>query len=288
MLNKVSLKNETMLVNDLKMISQAYEEIAVMKMQKVRSNVLQTREFFTELLDVFFEVKASYKKQIERIIAQKKNHNVNSVEQKNGKKAFVFLSANGNLYGPIIKDVLAKFLADTEKESGEIVIIGRMGKQFFEERRPGKKYTYFDLPDADVTMEDMQKIAQYLSEYETVKVYYGKFLNVMTQSPDASDITAQTQAEHKDDAVHIDAFFEPSLELVLIFFENQVLDSLFKQTVHEAELARFASRLKAMEEALQNIDKKQRDLKREEWKIRHRLENKKMLESIKGISFWTK
>ncbi len=286
MLNKIALENELSLVHDLKMVAQAYEEVAVMRMQRVRSSVLQARDFSTQLLDVFFEVKASYKKQIEKLIAQKKGGNVNSVAQKNGKKALVFLSANGNLYGEIIREVLEAFLKDVERENCEIVIVGRIGRQFFSERKPNKKFTYFDLPDADVKITDMEKPAQYLSKYETVKIYYGKFLNVMAQVPDVSDITAQTAIDEQKNVVHIDALFEPSLENVLIFFENQFLQSFFKQTIHEAELARFASRLRSMEEALQNIEKKQHALKREGWKIRHATENKKMLESIKGMSIW--
>jgi F0F1-type ATP synthase gamma subunit len=82
-------------------------------------------------------------------------------------------------------------------------------------------------------------------------------------------------------------YFEPSLEKVLNFFESQVFASLLKQTVHEGELARLASRVKSMETALVNIEKEEKMIKAEARKLKKNTENKKRTESLAGIALWS-
>ncbi len=83
----------------------------------------------------------------------------------------------------------------------------------------------------------------------------------------------------------MDYFFEPSLRKILEFFETSVFTSLFTQTVHEAELARLASRIKAMEEALGNIEKTEGQLNAEMRRIDKALQNKRQLDTISKIYF---
>jgi len=83
-----------------------------------------------------------------------------------------------------------------------------------------------------------------------------------------------------------DFIFEPSLEKLLNFFETQVFSSLFKQTVTEAELARLASRIKAMEQAIVFITTRMENLSSAQRRAKRNLENRKQLERVAGISLW--
>jgi F0F1-type ATP synthase gamma subunit len=71
------------------------------------------------------------------------------------------------------------------------------------------------------------------------------------------------------------------------FFENHVFTSMFKQSIHEGELSRLASRARAMEAAIVNIEKTEASLKSESRKIKKQADNKKRLESIAGMAFWS-
>jgi F0F1-type ATP synthase gamma subunit len=83
-------------------------------------------------------------------------------------------------------------------------------------------------------------------------------------------------------------FFEPSLETILNFFEAQIFSSILNQTAHENELARYASRIKAMEEALTNIHGRIKILKAAERRLANLESNRKQLASLAGVSLWTK
>ena len=75
MVNKQDIKHELDKIGILKDLVEAYEEIAATRMRKVRSSVLQNREFLSGLTSVFQDVKSSYRKEILRIMKEKKMKN---------------------------------------------------------------------------------------------------------------------------------------------------------------------------------------------------------------------
>lgn len=290
MYNKYTVKEEVELVETFKMLAQAYEEISVIKMQRVRSSVLSTRDFLDDLSSVFADVKASYQQEIENMLAKKKNKKFNPLLllSKKRKTAGVLLTPNSKLYGDIISRTYHLFMDDVTKNNYDIVIIGRRGKELFDQDQKGKKYQYFDLPDANVTFDDLKNIFAHIADYEKVYVYYGLFNNVVAQTPTVSNISGEQALisqgpKSKSETKYI---FEPSLEKIFTFFQSQVFVSLFKQTVHEAELSRLASRITAMEQALSNIEGTQGKLKNESLRIKKALANKKQIEAFSGVTLW--
>lgn len=292
MYNKQLIKDETELVQTFKMLAQAYEEISVIKMQKVRSSVLSAREFLQELSEVFSDVKGSYKDELLALIEKRKRRkalNPLAVFGKSKKTIAVLLSANAKLYGDIINRVTHLFIEDCIKNDYDMVIIGRYGKDLYESQNVGKSYSYFEIPDTGASFEQLLPIFKFLSEYEKVNVYYGLFNNVVIQTPTVSNITGEEpligpeQVQGKEGTKYI---FEPSLERIYSFFKDQVLVALFKQTIHEAELARLASRITAMEQALGNIQDTEQQLKGDLRRVIKRNDNKKQIDSFSGLSLW--
>lgn len=308
MQNKYKLKSEIEAVKGLRLLAQAYEEIAVNKMQRVRSSVLSTREFLDKLSEVFTDIKSSYKREIARFLEKKKKvksgGEVSLVRQgrispalKNGKTLSIFVSSNAKLYGDIILKVFRLFMDDLKKDVTDVMIVGAYGKELFEAQKTGKQYAYFTLSDKNVTLEELKPIMEYIAPYEGVRVYYGKFLNVVMQEPVQTSVTgeeelaekeAQEQGENQKEKKRTLFGFEPSLEHILNVFETQVLLSLFKQTLHESELSRLASRITSMEEALGNIDKRQKELGYIKRRFKQLIENKKQIETLSGISLWSR
>lgn len=291
MQEKNKINAEISLVNDLRYLSEAYEEISVMKMQKVRGMVLQTRDFIDGLLEVFTDLKTSYRKQIMKLMKKKGKNaqmlkNFSTIE-KNGKQAILLLSSNAHLYGDIIPRVFNLFVESIKKSSSDIVIIGRLGKDLFDAKKTGRKYEYFEIPDTDVKFEDLKPLISKILNYEKVTVFYGKFENVINQQPSQKDLSGDEPLEEEKEAEEIKFLFEPSLERILNFFETQMFTSFFQQTIHESQLARYASRIRAMEEALNNIDLRLLNLRRLEKKVKNRWMNKKQTESMAGIGLWS-
>ena len=147
---KKLIQSEIDFTKTFRLIAQAYEEIAVMKMRKVRASVLQAREYFEKLSEVFADVKAAkerLKKEQEKktnrnkklqtgenlsilseqIIAQKsiaalakmlnkKYSATKATSVKLNRTVSVFLSANTTLYGDIIQRIFKFFIADIKKK----------------------------------------------------------------------------------------------------------------------------------------------------------------------------
>lgn len=281
-------------LNSLKNLAESYEEVAVVRMQKLKDSVLKTRDFLADLSDVFVDLKSSYEREVKELIAKRKqgDKTILPTLQKNGKNLLVYLSSNGKLYGSVTQKTYKLFIQDLKKpRSGEydIIVIGSAGKEMLENSGVKKPFEYVEIPDTTVQVEHIKKLMQKFLQYEEVQVYYGKFGNVVKQSPIASSISGGDifETEVINPTPREDRFiFEPTLEKIFHFFETQIMANLFSQTLLENQLARHASRVNAMEEALVHIEEEGKKLNRMKNTIKHQMQNKKQLETIGGLILW--
>src|SRR5574337_1294892 len=61
----------------------------------------------------------------------------------------------------------------------------------YEELENHKQFEYFDLPDTKIDIDHIKALMQKFLQYEQVHVYYGKFGNVIKQSPMETSITGE-------------------------------------------------------------------------------------------------
>lgn len=293
MQSKRTLATEFQMIETLKTLATAYEQISVMRIQRVRGSVLTTRDFLSGLAEIFRDVKQSYKEEIAKLIKHKKNNKVTlSGLTKNGKTVAILLSANNKLYGDIIARVFNLFMQDIKSNLNyDIVIIGKIGKAMFDQRETGRKYTYFDLPDEGAKLSDVSPILKYAVVYEKILVYYGRFVNIISQEPAVSEVSGEEslinepiEEEKPRDAAPY--FFEPNLQKIMGFFEDQVFASILKQVVDESELSRLASRIKSMEDSLGMIEKEESTLLKTANRMRRMTEDTKQIQRLSGIALW--
>src|SRR5260221_2197297 len=283
-------------LNSLKDLAQSYEEIAVIRMQNIKDSVLKTRDFLSDISDIFVDLKSSYEREVKDLIARIKRGEKTLLPalQKNGKTLLVYLSSNGRLYGSVTQKTFKLFMQDLAKPdsiAADIVVIGNAGREMFEGSLTGKsrKFQYFEVPDTNVDINHIKNLMQTFLLYEKVYIYYGKFGNVVKQSPIATSITGEDifETEVINPTPREDRFiFEPTLEKIFHFFETQIMANLFSQTLLENQLARHASRVNAMEEALVHIEEESEKLNMVKNRLKHLLQNKKQLETISGAVLW--
>lgn len=282
-------------LNSLKDLAESYEEIAVIRMQKIKDSVLKTRDFLQDLSDVFVDLKSSHDREVKELIAKRRtgDKTILPLLQKNGKTLLVYLSSNGRLYGSVTQKTYKLFIQDLKKpenENGEVLIIGSAGKEMYEASGAARPFTYFDIPDVGVDLVHIKQLMQKFLQYEKVHVYYGKFDNVVNQTPIGTSITGENifESEVTETINREDRFiFEPILEKIFYFFETQIIANLFSQTLLENQLARHASRVNAMEEALIHIEEESRKLVKAKNNIKHQMQNRKQLETIAGLTLWS-
>lgn len=291
MQNTLTIKSDILLVNGIKSLAQAYEQISVMKMQKVRDSVLSTRSFLDHLADVFTDVKSSYYHQIQEALKKGQKISFRTLNT-NGKSVSILLTANTRLYGDLDQRIFNLFYSDIQKSDAEMMIIGKVGKSFYDSissiNSNTKPYQYFEISDITPKLSDITPIINTLTQFEHVNVYYGRFQNVLIQNPTVQSVTGEDtlKEDQKAEGQRLLFAFEPSLEYILHLFETQVLQALFAQTLHESELSRHAARIKAMEDSLSNIEKLEKQLQIKERSLKKLQSNKKRIETLAGINIW--
>ena len=287
---KNSLADELQTIDTLGIIVETYQEISVMKIQKIRLSVLQSRLFLDELSQVFQNVKESYRKQVLSLVKKNRHQSINghSVITKNGKTVSVLISPNNKLYGNVVFEVFDFFRQETADLNDDIVLVGKTALDLYQQLPHHHPFKYFEMNDNLPRDEEVRALAEYLVVYQKINMFHGKFNNLVTQQPIVSNITGNDKMS--DDQIlstpPTHYIFEPSLENILQFFESQVFSSLFKQTISESQLASHASRIKYMEDSLNHIAQQKNLLTLRHRRFTQNETSKKQLEMISGISLW--
>lgn len=286
MANLTEIESELAEMYSFKNLIQVYEELASIRMNKTRESVIKNRKFVTEVNQVFEKVRSSYADRFRELVRKKKRRAGDKITllAHNGKTVAVFLAAKTGLYGDIIEKTFNLFKEEARKGEAEVTIVGKHGLSLYLADMPDHPHTFFDIPDINFTAADLEPVIRHIVQYEQIHVYFGQFVNVAKQIPDMLTISAEISL--KDEGVKKEKesyIFEPSLEEILIFFETQVFGALFDQSVRESQLAKFASRVMAMDQADDNIDKALSSLNVDRLRVLHRLRNRKQLNSITGV-----
>lgn len=284
------IEEEIAELHSLEVLTRVYGEIASLRMKATRSRVLNSRGFIAAVNEVFQEVLASYRKEVLKIVESKgvKRGQGVTLLAHNGKTVSVLLSANTGLYGEIVRKTFDLFIQDVKQNpETEVTIVGRLGKAMYLAEGMKKPYTYFDLPDHGTDVAQLSALVRHLVQYEEIIAYYGQFQNVLDQEPTKFVISAQTLladvGKGKEGKAR-EYVFEPHLERILQFFETEIFAGLFEQSVRESQLAKYASRILAMDNAQGNISERLGETSLTKLKIEHREKNSKQLNQLASVS----
>ncbi|MCL5114032.1 MAG: F0F1 ATP synthase subunit gamma [Patescibacteria group bacterium] len=288
MATKKEVTEEFDRISTLKEVLETYEEIAAARMQNTRNSVFAGRLFIDELNYVFQQVKSSYRDEMLRRMRAKHTKDPSKLTfiERNGKTLYVLLSSNSGLYGEIVKKTTALFINLVKEEKADAAIIGRVGLELFKDAGILTTYNYFDFPDNKIDNEALRKIIEYILQYERTFIVYGRFENIITQKPIVTGISGDPLPQEQT-KTKVKYFFEPSLDKIMKFFEAEIFSSLFEQTVFESQLAKFAARMTSLEQRVENIKDILKDVALEKEKIRHRIINKKQLETFSSMRLWS-
>lgn len=286
MLDERSVNSEISQIEALETLVRAYGEVASVRMKKTRDSVLANREFLTELSKVFDEVRLSYAREVTALSRRpgfRRRGKVTFLAH-NGKVVSVLLSANTGLYGSIVQATFNLFMEEARRNLTEVTIVGRQGLSLFLSEEKNRPYSYFDLPDDRVETTQLSNLVKHIVQYEEIHVFYGQFQSVIKQIPTTFEISAEITLPAKGSKSLAKYVFEPSLEQILMFFETEIFASLLEQVVRESLLAKFASRVLAMDKADGNIKEELSKLTFEKSRILHNSLNRKQLNSLAAIS----
>lgn len=282
-------KQDLLVLHDFHDLMETYEEIAAIRMRKVKKSVLMEREFLKGLSDVFRFVEMAYDTYLFKLgnLKKGKRHFLKT----NDKDVLVLLSANMGLFGEIIHKTINKYMEDAKKQDCDLVILGKVGKRFFESMLPDRKFQYFDFSDSGTDDENVKIVLDYVLQYRNIYVYHGLFETILNQQPVATNVTgdiskfagSEEDRERKSLEDPKFGFFEPTIEDVATFFETQTLSVIFEQSVHESSLSKFASRMVTLDMAVSNVNDQIKKTNFSFKKLKHRNFNKAQITLLSSI-----
>lgn len=247
----------------LKLVAQAFTELASIKLQKIRRRIERNRVFFDEISAVFAAVQQ---------LADK-----NGIVLKLKKKGSValILTSNSKFYGGLERRLMYFYRDSLSKIASDKIIIGHSAADFFQTK--GLIFAT-DLP-AD---SELKHLTDLISGYSRVLVFYPRFQSVLLQKPFVTDLT-QSGIGKEDSKITIDYILEPELEKMWQFFDSQIQKLLLEQTFLEAELARTAARLTSMDQAQESADKALSTLRKTLAAAKRSLNNRKILDTESSV-----
>ena len=281
MQKRASLNEDKQLIDILNNLATAYQEISVLKMKEARETIKHSRDFVEKLKIVFNSLTSS--------------HELDLSKTKNLKKvntAKVLITANSRFNGDILRKITDAFLTDKDNHDADIFVIGKIGEDLLKEASLDFKYKTVQIPDTNITSQDLKELLQQLIKYRSVYVYYAVLKTVLNQEVLITQIPSiyslldkkiQVQPDGSNSMLYL---FEPSGEEIADYLNDSVSISVVRQTIYETELARHAARISAMSKLIDKTNQESVKIKKEMLKINRSLNDRKQRERLTGISFW--
>ena len=277
------LKDELDYLSSFLTMVDSYEEIAALRMRKVKKFILERREFMKGLNEAFAYISYAYRVYRKSLKGKERDRILNT----NGRTVFILLSSNTGMYGDIIINTFNLFLDDVKKDDVDIVIVGKVGQRMYDNLGDGKEYEYFEMFDNGIDEPGIKKLIEHVTSYSNVVVYHGSFKSVLSQVATRTEVPVELKRIEQSLKTYDDKFlFEPSVEKVAEHFEKQIESLIFEQVVFESCLSKFASRMVNMDIASDNIGEKIRHTNIDMKKAKHKDLNSSMQSVIFGGSLW--
>lgn len=235
------IKNYLEEVESLQFLAEVYTDIARARLEKVRSGIERNRRFVEEIAGVLHLVRLAAE---ERGLSAKRKKKISA--------SLVITSNERFRYGALDSRVIDFYVAHTAYTGFvDRFVIGSVGIDILAGRRypfPLEKIVFGrDLPN----QSELSILANKLNDYQKVFVYYPRFLTVLAQQPTFVDMTGLVSGRAAVPGENY-YLFEPEIEKILDFFEEQIMGVLLEQTFLESELSRIGSQLVSMDNAAVN------------------------------------
>ncbi len=265
-------------VQTAKFITSMLRDISAIKMRKIKDKFKKNDLFFKEISSLYNLVKLQELKQQK----EKKKEKEESL-----MLLLVAITSNKHFFGLLNNNVMKDFLEEAQQAKGDVLVVGKTGKQYISGLGRKKKYKFMSFKDDNPTEKELGLFLERIKYYGRIIVFYPSFISVFKQGVKTIDITQKPKL-NKDLKREEEYIFEPDLNEMIQFFEIQIRSLLFNRVMLETELARTAARLMKMNEsenrATELIKEKESQLQKETMA----LSSIRLLETFLGYKQWKK
>ncbi len=255
----------------LKLVARTLSEVSANRLQQIRGVIERNRGFFTEIAGLYHIIKTEA---LER--------NLLSKYKKEGAVS-ILISSNHKFSGAVESQLFLLYVSHTPEFTSKRIAVGRTGATFLRDSHYWAEFEAMEFASDLPTPEELNKLAQEARKYERIFVYYPKFKTVLSQQPNFVDLTGSIEPTPEKNLRSFYYIFEPEIEKMYEFFDNQIVSLLLQQAFLEADLARTAARLISMEQAQRNADSVIKNDRRQLALANRTRQNRALLETISAL-----
>lgn len=221
-------------------LTNAFEGLASMRISQIKSQVLQSEQFFAELWQIYTQLRVDPTFRYGR---EDDKAEVN-------KELLIVITAEGGFSGDIDQKLIRWMLEAHDPKKQDIIIVGHHGAvQLTQAGVAFKKYFKLPMKDQNINVAPLIKEVQ---QYKSTSVYYQTYVSLMVQDIKKIELQKAVQDAgrqvEKDQEVISEAtyIFEPTSFAVVAHLERSMIQIALSQTILESKLAQYASRFRAM------------------------------------------
>ncbi len=265
-------------MNALVDITGIFEGIASIKIARVKNQVLQATQFFSELWGIYTQI---------RVDSLFRFGRTTSDEKILDKELFIVITAEGGFSGDIDQRLINYMLEHYDNTKNDIIVIGHHGAVQLAQKGIGFK-KYFKLPLKDENI-NVAPLIKYVQQYENTSVFYQEYVSLMVQdvrriplSSVVSNIGKKIEVE--EDYISEETYiFEPSTYVLVDHLERSMMQIALEQLILDSKLAQYASRFRAMSVSNQAADDQLAEARLRYNRGRRSLKDERLKEVINGI-----
>ncbi len=285
-LNEV--KEQMAVVRSVGDFTNALQQIATLRMMKLRGKVLTSRPFVEAANEMLSELVALRNEMDAKAIqAAEKKAKEAKVEVHPGQRAVVVITSNQGLAGRYNIEIYNKVerLISDEKDS-DFFIVGKKGQEYFANGHFKVKNFPYEVVD-NFTIEDLRRLITLFDYYSQVTLVYSRFINTATREVVAlSIVNPVPDAPQDKEKLTGKYIFEPSVDELITGISKKLRAALFQQQIFDARLAQFSAQMIGMKTASDNATTLLGDLRLEYNKQRRKMIDKKIGEVFAGSALW--
>lgn len=233
----LNIQTELQQINTVQGLTGVFENIASIKIARIRNRVVASKEFFAVLWQTYSAI---------RIEAGQRTQRQNAT-----RDVFVAITAEGKLSGSADEQVIEAMLKEYgAREDTDIVVIGMHGVAQLQQRRvPVAKSFHMPAGDEDISVAD---VIDGLAHYRRINVFYQTYDSLRVQEVTSLELhsTVKELGSDVEEGAEVvssrDYIFEPNLDKIVDYLESVMLGVALIQVIMESKLAQYASRFNAM------------------------------------------
>lgn len=241
-----AIKSRIKSVENTKQITKAMELVASSKLRKATEKIVAARPFFEILKSALDDIAKNNKDFSSPFCTQFPERCV----------CHIVIAGDRGLAGGYNNNL---FKSVNFNKEDIIFPIGKKAIDFFEHKGANIYTKVYDVTE-DISISDCHTIGNELAKaylekkFGTLKIYYTKFVNVLTQTPVSDDILPIVYRGDEKEAKQSLIIYEPSYEGVFDLIVPQYISGIVYGASKESLASELSARRNAMQSANKNAD----------------------------------